>query len=177
MRNFRIRDLDAWEAVELDVDHEDAGGPERRTLVFQVMASGPVSVFASDDLAVDRLVGRGEGLLRVKLAVSGPASFRVEADQEGTLAFVSRRTEPQVVPDKLAVSFATIEPRGAGASMEVRRMQLWMQLNERRRDAILDAERARLRSELERVAETVKASASVSAAGAKAAAADEQHPE
>lgn len=168
MRNFRIHDLVGWEPVTLGTPIADEGGPERRILMFRVIANAMVSVFASDDLADNRLVAYGDGVMRVRVAVSGVAEFMVTSETDGAVVFVSRRSEPQVVPDKQQASFAVIEPKGAGVSLEVKRMQLWMRLNEQRREAVLSAERARLRDIADEFVKAAKSGAPSAAATAAA---------
>lgn len=148
MRNFSIGDLGSWEPLALgaSISIPGVGGP--RTVRFALNASGRVQVYVTDDEAEERLVCVGEGLMRVKFTAFGVVSARVDGEA-GTEVFLQQRSEVQVIADSQQASFTTIEPRGVGPSEDLKRIMLYMRLNEQRREAQLQADRERLQKQLQ----------------------------
>jgi hypothetical protein len=135
--NFSLGNIAEWELVsdEIELPGVEATAHEHR---FALLASGPIEVYAEDEMAVSRLVAVGVGLMRCRFTATGAVTLRVEGSGNPEV-MIRRRKFPQVLPDSEQVSFANLAPRGAGPSLDLQRMMMYMRINEQRRDAQLQA--------------------------------------
>lgn len=152
MDAFVMQDIGAWERVD-GAGEVDFPGDDTQRLRFDIMASGKIRAFMSDD-ATDEpvLVAYGAGLLRVRCTVYGAAVLQVIGDDECAEVFIRRRRSAQVIAESDVPSFTTIEPRASGPSAEFRRMVHIVQMNAQRREAALRQEMARMRGTLDGLA-------------------------
>lgn len=125
-----------------------------RKVRFQVVASARTDVFLQDGDDGDLLLASADGLFEVEYAAEGETAVRFASPHGALLAVRPLSRDPVVAPVE-AESFTTVFPMERRSS-EMDRMMLWVRLNEKRREAILEADRAEYRRRMQEADDKAK---------------------
>lgn len=143
MQRFDLKDLSAWQRVELGEVLDFPASGQRRVRV-QVMASDHVEVRATAPGGDPVLVGFGAGAFEVAFSCEGTAAVELSGEP-GTEVWLSGFAPSHVVERTSDEVFTSVMPQGRRNS-DYDRMMFAMRLNEERREAQLGREIESLRA-------------------------------
>lgn len=155
MKHFKNGSLSEWQQVKAgDVISFESGKAKR--VSFQVNANSKIEVWAADNEKMENAVlqGAADDKVTIEYTAAGSSWVQVKAEKSAAV-FVNIRDVDQRIATTDKDSFVNIEPRVRNND-EFARMMKWVQLNEQRRNAAMEAERQELAKLRQQVQSNVK---------------------
>lgn len=145
MQTFKINSLDNWAHILGGEVLELLRGERRQVKIeFNTTARIAVYVSSSPDMSGRKLLASADGMFSVDFTASGATYVQAES-RDGAVVYFRTQDRTQVIEARDEPTFTDVEPRGRRNS-EYDRMMMLMKHNERRRDAALELELARIRA-------------------------------
>lgn len=143
MKHFKNGHIGQWQKVNAgDVFKFESNKAKR--VEFQVNANSKIEVWASEDEDMKDAVlqGAADDKVAVEFTTLGTVYVQIKAEKNAAV-FVNIPDVDQRIEARDVESYVNIEPRVRNND-EFARMMKWVQLNEERRNAALQQERAEL---------------------------------